>query len=133
MISAKRHPSTNHSTQLDDLRMRFEVWRQSCRPRARIPSRLWDAAVHVAGQYGLHRTAKTLHLDYYALKKRLDACSAVQTTVPFIELSPVVSGSAPECIIELEARDGAKMRIHLKSMGAPDLNAFSEAFWRSRR
>jgi hypothetical protein len=133
MRSAKSFPSTNRSKQLDDLRKRFDVWRRSNKPRTRIPIRLWNAAVQVAGQCGLHRVAKALHLDYYALKKRLDASGGVQTTIPFIELNPGVSGTAPECIVELETRNGAKMRIHLKGMGTPDLNALSDLFWRNRR
>lgn len=53
-------------------------------------------------------------------------------TPSFVELSPVVSGQAPECVIELETRSGAKMRIHLKGMGSPDLNALSSTFWRHK-
>ena len=33
--------------------------------------RLWAAAVKLADKYGIHRTAKALQVDYYALKKRI--------------------------------------------------------------
>ena len=131
MISAKQAPSIN-SREIDLLRKRLEAWRKSHRPRARIPDRLWNSAVRVAGHCGLNRTAKALRLDYYDLKKRLDAASLNQGKIPsFVELSPIVSRQAPECIIECENRSGAKMRIHLKGMGSPDLNILS-TFWRCK-
>jgi hypothetical protein len=75
-----------------------------------------------------------LHLDYYALKKRLDASSAGRgPAASFIELSPAAIGSTPECVIELENINGAKMQIHIKGVGIPDLNALSSAFWRIKQ
>jgi len=134
MISTKQSPSRNTNNQIDHLRKRLDTWRESHRPRSRIPGRLWESAVQVAGQCGLNRTAKTLHLDYYDLKKRLEAASIKQGSVQsFIELSPAVSGPTPECVIELETRNGAKMRVHIKGMGVPDLNTLSSTFWRSKR
>ena len=88
----------------------------------------------MAGQCGLNKTAKALHLDYYDLKKRLeDAANRNESTPSFIELSPFRSSPSPECIIELEARNGAKMKIHLKGVATPDLNALASTFWRIRR
>lgn len=132
MTSKRKPQSKNCSKTIEALQKRFDDWRKIRKPRARIPDALWEVAVQAAGQYGLHRTARTLHLDYYALKERLDA-SGEQTNIPFIELSPAVSGNVPECIIELEKRDGAKIRFHLKGMGTPDLSTLSDAFWRNRR
>jgi hypothetical protein len=134
MKSAKRFQTLDSSKAIDCLRKRFEAWRKFRRPRTRIPKRLWESAVQVAGQCGLNRTAKTLHPDYYALKKRFEASSAVQgKTAAFMELSPEATGSAPECVIELEDKSGSKMRIQIKGMGSPDLNALSSAFWRGRQ
>jgi len=134
MISAKQPLSSISSNRIDHLRKRLDSWRKSRRPGSRIPRRLWDSAVQVAGQCGLHKTAKALHLDYYHLKKRLDLARVGRGPVPsFIELSPAVSGFNPECVIELESRNGAKMRIHIKGMGIPDLNALSSTFWRIKR
>jgi hypothetical protein len=133
MTATKRLQSPNSNEQIDHLRRRFEDWRKSGRPRTRIPKRLWESAVQAAGQYGLNRTAKTLHLDYYNLKKRLDASGAVRGTTPaFIELGQATTGETPECVIELENRNGSKMRIHIKGVETPDLNALSSTFWRGR-
>lgn len=85
-MTIKRKPApTNCSELIDDLQKRFDAWRKSHKPRTRISGRLWDAAVKAAQRHGLHRIARALHLDYYALKKRLDACGVVKTDVPFIE------------------------------------------------
>ena len=133
MTSTKRFQSPNSGKQIDRLRQRFEAWRESQKQRTRIPKRLWASAVQVAGQCGLNRTAKALHLDYYNLKKRLESSSSIQEPTPaFIELHPAAA-STPECIIECENRNGAKMRIHIKGMEAPDLFALSSAFWRSKQ
>ena len=134
MTGTKRLQSPDSIKQIDHLRKRFEAWRKSSKPRTRIPKRLWQSAVQVAGRCGLNRTAKTLHLDYYALKKRLDASGGEQGEAPaFIEINPKAAGSTPECVIELENRNGSKMRIHIKGADSPDLNELSSAFWRSRQ
>jgi Holliday junction resolvase len=90
----------------------------------------------MAGVYGVNRTAKTLRLDYYGLKKRLEQRGAAAVSVPeaegtarFVELAPLTSAAPCECFLELENRSGAKMRIQLKSTGTPDLAAFSQTFW----
>jgi hypothetical protein len=90
--------------------------------------------VKVAGQYGLNRTAQTLRLDYYRLKKRVEAAglgvsSDRGAAATFIELAPSAPGSSRECILELENPGGAKMRVHLKGVEAPDLAALSRSFW----
>jgi hypothetical protein len=88
----------------------------------------------LAGQYGLNKTAKALHLDYYDLKKRLNAVIVCPEPVPsFIELSPTSPSHSPECVIELESPNGAKMKIHIKGMEIPDLNALSNTFWKIRQ
>ena len=112
---------------LERLRQRFARWRQAREPRSRIPDALWATAVTVAKTCGVNRTARTLRLDYYSLKERVEQeaaatrdASAMPATAPFIELvAPPAAGSC-QCRLELENADGAKMRVQLKSvaMGA---------------
>jgi hypothetical protein len=89
----------------------------------------------MAGAYGVGQTAKTLRLDYYSLKKRVEqeaafsAVPAEHTGATFLELAAPVRSGGGECILELEAAGGAKMRIHLKGVEAPDLAALSQSFW----
>ena len=136
---------------LEGLRRRFERWRRTRQGRARIPETLWAAATRVAGRYGVNRTARALGLDYYALKKRVgaaDSCRVAgekvashsisdrraipahdQAMATFVELAPPASGGSRECILEWEDPGGAKMRVHLKGIEAPDLAALSRSFW----
>lgn len=42
---------------IDEVRSRFEQWRQTRQGKARIPDELWSAAVAVARRDGVNRTA----------------------------------------------------------------------------
>jgi hypothetical protein len=129
---------------LESTRRRFERWRLARRSRSRIPEALWASAVKAVSRYGLNPTARALGLDYYSLKKRVEACASGdgsdwrKVAKPaagrigrgeFIELAPVAPACSRECILELEDPRGAKMRVHLKGAEAPDLAALSRSFW----
>jgi hypothetical protein len=55
------------------IRRGFDRWRRTRQGRSRIPEELWALAVEAAGQYGLNSTAQALRLDYYSLKKHIEA------------------------------------------------------------
>ncbi|MEE9161491.1 MAG: hypothetical protein V3U35_00840 [Candidatus Neomarinimicrobiota bacterium] len=118
-------------TQIDRVRQRLERWRRTRKKRSRIPEGLWNAAVQLAGRYGVNKTAQSLRLNYYELKKRLDAAPRAapvgrEPIASFVELaSPAL---VPECLVELESPSGTKMRIHLKGTAAPDLALLSSLF-----
>ena len=121
-------------TRLETVRRRFEIWRRTRQGRSRIPERLWTSAVEQAGVYGLCRTARTLRLDYPALKRRVQAAGRRRSPKPapgmaFVELVPPERTGVPECILEWENAGGAKMRVHLKGVAVPDLAALSRSFW----
>ena len=116
---------------IERVRQRFERWRATRRPHRRspIPPALWAAAIAVARQHGLCPTARTLHLDYTALKKRLAAAHVGHLTSAsptFVELPG--PSALPECIIEVEGRR-AILRIRLNGLARPDLIALSRAGW----
>lgn len=120
--------------QLEGLRRRFERWRGTHRASSRIPESLWVSAVKMAGIYGLNRTASTLRLDYYGLKKRAQQARTSVAAPPdgpatFLELASPLSTDACECTLELENTAGVKMRVHLKGVVSPDLAAISRSFW----
>ncbi len=121
---------------LEGVLRRFEKWRRRRKTRARIPESLWDAAVKMATAYGLHRTAKTLSVNYYSLKKRVEkeasaaSSSEADAVATFVELPPPVVAGSCECLLELYDAGGAKMRVHFKGIAAPDLAALSRSFWR---
>ena len=108
---------------------RFEAWRGARAVRTRIPDQLWKLAVKLAVAHGLNRTAKTLKLDYYSLKRRVEAKRDTTAAAPaFVELAPPMTASG-ECIVEFEDGTGASMRIHLRGCDVPDLVALSRSFW----
>ncbi len=132
-------------TRLKSLRQRFDRWRRTRKVRSRTPEPLWASAVKLAGRYGIHRTAKALRVDYYALKKRVErndgiagaqqdsAATASKTAseAEFLELPTAAWPGSGECTLELEDAIGAKLRVHLKGFAAPDLAALSRSFWQS--
>jgi len=125
-------------TRLEGVRRRFDTWRRTRRVRSPIPDTLWTSAVRMAGAYGLHRTAKALRVNYYTLKKRVEREAAAASNMPdgdpvttFVELTPSVAPGSYECTLELEDSSGAKMRVQLKGVAAPDLAALSRSFWQS--
>jgi hypothetical protein len=136
----------NLPVQLKKTLARFENWRRSRQGRSRIPEALWASAVRAAGQCGLHQTVRALRLDYYALRKRVEAAglsgrqalrsvpdrlasAKARAVAGFVELAPPSAAGFPECILEMESPAGAKMRIHLKGAQVPDGAALSQGFW----
>jgi len=137
-----------HPARLEGTRRRFERWRATREGRACIPERLWALAVKAARRYGVSQASRVLRLDYYSLKKRVEATGWSGEVVEggsghaperapgagFIELATPASAGippsiVPECCLELEDPRGVKMRIHLKGASAPDLAALSRSFW----
>lgn len=113
---------------VEEVRRRFEQWRQNRRGKARIPDELWSAAIAVARREGVNRTAAALHLDGGKLKRQMVAAGvSARRAVPpaFVELVAPSSGPL-ECTIELEGRQG-KIRIHCKGASATDLAELSRA------
>jgi hypothetical protein len=113
---------------LDEVRTRFENWRQNRQGKQRIPDELWSAAIEVARRDGVNPTAAALHLDGGKLKRRMMAADSVPGKPPtFVELlAPAVD--LRDCTIELEGRKG-KLRIHWKGATAADVATLSRALW----
>ena len=63
------------SSELRELGQRLKEFREVHAPRTRLPEELWAEAVTLAGKEGLYRTARTLHLDYSNLRRRVEASS----------------------------------------------------------
>lgn len=113
---------------------RFAAWRQGRTIGARIPQPLWNSAVALAGRHGLSRTATALGLDYYALKKRVEAQAPLLKRDPvrqpvFVELPASPLAPSGECLIECTHVNGASLRIRLAGHEAPDLGALARSFW----
>jgi hypothetical protein len=126
----------NEEQRIEQVRQRLETWRKSRRPRARIPVGLWNVAAELARSYGIHKVARALHLDYYNLKQRRDGTvgktrPGAAASASFVEVIP--GGSSAECVIEMENRRGAKIRIHFKGGSLPDAASLGNMFWKNGR
>jgi hypothetical protein len=95
----------------------------------RIPESLWNSAAKMAAKYGVNPTARALNLDYYSLKKRVDAASRSVPASTFVELPSAAMSVSSECVIEWEDAAGARMCVHVKGQNLPDVLALSRSFW----
>ena len=115
---------------------RFEDWRRTQVPHSRIPHLLWAAAVKLAIDHGISRTATALRLNYYDLKKHVETkrppatpASLAEHSSAFVEVPASVFPTSGESLIEFENAAGSKMRVQLKGSPGPDVVALANAFW----
>src|SRR5215469_9044726 len=118
------------------LQQQLMQWRSTNQPRARLPETLWNAAVELARQYGIYRTAHSLRLDYVGLKERLHGSGARSRKAArkspkpaFVELLAASTATLDEWVIEFESARGNKMRIQWKATMPLDWTALLRA-WR---
>ncbi len=105
------------------LQRRFDEFRSTQPHRTKLPETLWQAAVELAREHGLHPVAHPLRLDYMGLKKRLEGVPGPQKMVAapaFVELIASHPATISECVIEFESSIGSKMRIQWKGSSTPD-------------
>jgi len=128
----KSLPGT-HPT-LEEVRQRFEHWREHRQRRAPIPESLWEGAVHLCASHSVYTVSRSLRLDYNALKRRLcsphpDSLASSLRPSDFVTLD--VSSRGGECIVEME-KAGARMRLHIKGeIGVYPLELL-RTFWGAR-
>jgi hypothetical protein len=115
---------------LAQARRRFQAWRARRQGGERIPPALWRLAVRLVRSHGVSRTATALRVDYYSLKKQVEATA--QEVPPdrptFIELpAPAVIGK--QCLFELDNSVGARMRVQLLGYDAREIETLAGALW----
>lgn len=128
-------PSVRHPFEV--VRSRFEDWRKRRRCRSRVPEELWEAAAELCQEHSLCEVSRGLRLNYNALKHRVqkskDRGLAVgqRPDLGFVRLDLAGAMAPPECLVEMEAPNGARMRMSFKG-GARDFDLveLGRAFWR---
>jgi hypothetical protein len=123
---------TSSAPGIEQVRERFEQWRQARQGKTRIPDELWSAAVMVAQSDGCNRTAAALGLDGGKLRKQMIAAGAISKRVgspTFLEFAAPEANVA-EYTIEVEGRNGT-LRIHCKGVTPTQLGELSRDLWRS--
>jgi hypothetical protein len=117
---------------LAQLQRQFAEFRNTQPVRSRLPEPLWAAATELALRYGVHPTARILHLDYTGLKKRVEhrkRPKAKRTSAPatFVELVGCTASAVPHCTLEVEAAPG-KLRLQLPAVATTELAHLLRAF-----
>jgi hypothetical protein len=101
---------------LEDVRHRFETWREGKKHGSRIPKCLWAAAVEVCSEHRVAEVSRALGLNYNELKGRLSgrALSAEKQIVSgpeFLELSLGLEAPPVLCSVEIENAAGGKLKM----------------------
>ena len=122
---------------LEVVRNQFKAWRKRRRCRGPIPEALWQAAADLTMEHSVWEISRALRLNYNALRHRVhskrDTGLAVghQSDLGFIKLDFGTPTLPSECLIEMEAPNGTKMKMSFRGvLREVDLVELSRAFWR---
>lgn len=128
---------TRLSADIEALAHRLAAYRNKLHRQRQLPENLWAQAAVLARQHGLCRVLQALRLNYYDLKRRMEALppplpepghTLSKPSPAFVELgvSPLVSAGT---ILELEDRTGRKLTVRLASPQDGELLALARALW----
>lgn len=119
------------SPSLEQVRQRFESWRQRRKKRTRIPKSLWEAAVALSEAYSISHLSKALRVNHTALKNQIAKFNTPEPSrsdlSAFLEL-PSPAEPFLESSIEMIKSDGSVLRMHVKGAGCMDLVELGRAF-----
>jgi hypothetical protein len=113
---------------LTQLATRFEDWRhRHTSPSDPIPQSLWEQAVSLTTVLSISRVAQGIGVSWGTLKKQCTArpspptAAEPSTTLSFVEVATpdVWPVPTPRTEIELQRRDGARLRIHSSEAHLP--------------
>jgi hypothetical protein len=123
---------------LEIVRHQFEAWRKRRPCRRRIPESLWQAAVQLCKEHPVFGVSQALRLNYNGLKNRVPKATGGRgfsagehRELGFVRLDLGAPMTSPECWVEMEASNGARMKMSFK--GVPrdfDPVELGRAFWR---
>jgi hypothetical protein len=129
---------------VEQLRGRFEEFRRTHAGRSRLPDELWAAAAKLARREGITATARALAVDRPSLQKwtdRLEPRVSIKArksphrqpqggsgAAAFVELLAAGTGTRNSCLVEVESRQGGKLRLELKGIAISQLAELMRAF-----
>ena len=135
-MKEENSPDTPIRATLEEVRDRFETWRSRKKAGSPIPRALWEAAVFQCQDHSILEVSRSLRLNYNDLKTRVHdpekkALPKKGGCVDFVELDLEGLSNPPECIVEMEAANGAKLRLHyLGHQKGIDPVELVKVFWR---
>ena len=122
---------------IEIVRHQFEAWRKRRRCRGQIPEALWQAAVGLCRERSICEVSRSLRLNYNGLKNRVtrarDRSPAVGqgSELNFVKLDLGAPIAPSECLVEMEATNGSKMRMSFRGvLRDVDPVELSRTFWR---
>ena len=125
---------------LEVVRHQFEAWRKRRRCRGRIPEALWQAAGDLCREHSICELSQALRLNYNVLKLHVYRSRSrgfgvgQRPDLHFVKLDLGTPIMPSECLVEMEAPNGAKMRMSFKGASREfDPVELSRAFWRQGR
>ena len=122
MATRKAH---NIPVELAQAGHNWDRWRQQQpRQRTKIPESFWTEAVQLAQKYGVAQTARVLRLHFGRLKQLVAARTpGVSAEAPpeFLEWIAPAAVRGPDCVLELDARHGGKLRLEFKGLPSAEL------------
>jgi hypothetical protein len=122
---------------LEAVRHQFQTWRKRRHRRSPIPESLWQAAVELCREHSICKVSQALRLNYSRLKNQVtpaEGRSPARGQHPdlgFVRLDFGAPVTPSECLVEMEAPNGARMRMSFR--GVPrdfDPVELGRAFWR---
>lgn len=129
---------------VEQLRQRFEEFRRTHAVRSRLPDELWAAAAKLARRDGITATARALALDRPSLQRwtdRLEPRASIKARksphrqprggsgpAAFVELLAASTGTRNSCLVEVESRQGGKLRLELKGIAISQLAELIRTF-----
>ena len=128
MKTMTRSQGTAHAEhELAQLATRFQDWRHRRTTRSdSIPQSLWEQAVALTTVLSVSRVAQGIGVSWGTLKKRCTAhhpapAAEPCTTLGFVEVTTPAAWPVPtpETEIELQRRDGARLRIRSSEAHLP--------------
>jgi|SRR5215469_3348581 len=132
--------AVSYQQDVEQLRQRFVEFRQAHALRSRLPEELWTAAAKLARRDGITATARALGLDRPSLQKwtdRLEPRRSIKarkaprqprSAPAFVELLAGSTGTRNSCLLEVESRQGGKLRLELRDIAPSQLAELIRAF-----
>jgi hypothetical protein len=127
-------PAPTINSAIEEVRSRFEAWRSQRKARSKIPEALWQAAIELCETHSAYEVSRALRLNYNDLRSRIETekakAPAAGYSTEFVELDLRQSVSCSECTLEMEAANGAKMKMHFRGQSPCDPLQMARIFWR---
>jgi len=118
---------------LEETSKEFEKWRKSKSKQCPIPEEHWKASVNLFPAHTITEISRALRLSYVDLKNRIEqkvSTDTVATSTPgFIEIGAIKSQMESEWVMELEDKNGSRMKLSFKGKKEFSLVEMARAFW----